>query len=130
MKNYNFAVKILSSTLFIFPTLMISMMPVNAAPDLCKNSTFTVKEKDSVALLQNMYSLESKLEIYTTSFNQLSSQENLYSNLKDTNLVNEYNKNVNERTRLSKQDENQLNSYNTIIDYVSPTTNIALVNCQ
>lgn len=130
MKNYNFAVKILSSTLFIFPTLIISMMPVNAASDSCKNSTFTVKEKDSVALLQNMYSLESKLEIYTTSFNQLSSQENLYSNLKDTNLVNEYNKNVNERNGLSKQDENQLNSYNTIIDYISPTTNIALVNCQ
>jgi hypothetical protein len=130
MKNSNFAVKILSSTLFIFPTLIISMTPVNAASDSCKNSTFTVKEKDSVALLQNMYSLESKLEIYTTSFNQLSSQENLYSNLKDTNLVNEYNKNVNERNGLSKQDENQLNSYNTIIDYISPTTNIALVNCQ
>jgi hypothetical protein len=105
-------------------------MPVNAASDSCKNSTFTVKKLESVALLQNMYSIQSKLEIYTVSFNQLSSQENLYSNFKDTNLVNEYNKNVNEKNGFSKQDESQINSYDTIINYISPATNIALMNCQ
>lgn len=129
MKNFNFAFKIFSGTLFIFPILMISMMPVNAAPDSCKNSAIKFKEIESVDL-QNMYSLQSNLEIYTTSFNQLSSQENLYSNLKGTNLVPEYNKNVDETNELSKQDENLMDSYNTIINYISPTTNIALMNCQ
>jgi hypothetical protein len=129
MKNSIFAVKISSGTLFVFSALIISMMPVNAAPDSCKNSTITVKEIESVDL-QNMYFPQSQLEIYTTSFNQLSSQENLYSNLKDINLVHEFNKNVNEINELSKQDENQIDSYNTLIKYISPATNIALMNCQ
>jgi preprotein translocase subunit SecF len=129
MKNYNFAAKVFSGTFFICPVLMISMMPVNAAPDLCKNSTITVKEIESVDL-QSIYSLQSKLEIHTISLKQLSSEENLYSNLKATNLVNEDNKNVNHKNRLSKQNENQINSYNTINNYISPPTNIALMNCQ
>ncbi|MEN9519100.1 MAG: hypothetical protein RLZZ381_1688 [Cyanobacteriota bacterium] len=129
MKNFNFAVKIFSGTLFICPILMISMMPVNAAPDSCKNSAITVKEIESVDL-QNMYSLQSNLEIHTTSFNQLSSQKNLYSNLKNTNLGSEYNKNVNEQNGLSKQDANKIDSYNTVMNYISPDTNIAFMNCQ
>jgi hypothetical protein len=105
-------------------------MPVNAAPDSCKNSTITFKEPEFIGILQNTYSTESNLEISTTSFNQLSNQKNLYSNFKDIDLVNEYNKNVNERNGLSKQDQNQINSYNTRINYISPATNIALMNCQ
>ncbi|MEN9566272.1 MAG: hypothetical protein RLZZ69_1468 [Cyanobacteriota bacterium] len=129
MKNFNFAVKIFSGTLFICPILMTSMIPVNAAPNSCKNSAITVKEIESVDL-QNMYSLQSNLELHTISFNQLSSQENLYSNLKNTNLVGEYNKNVNEQNGLSKQDANKIDSYNTIMNYISPDTNIAFMNCQ
>jgi hypothetical protein len=136
MKNSNFAVKILSSTLFIFPTLMISMMPVNAVSSSCQNSAITFKEKESVDVPQNMYSIQSKLEIYSKNLNQLNSQKNSYSNSRDTssvsqynNLVNEYNKNVNESNELSKQDENKRDSYNTIINYLSPSTNIVLMNC-
>ncbi|MBW4536196.1 MAG: hypothetical protein KME09_19855 [Pleurocapsa minor HA4230-MV1] len=129
MKNSNFAVKILSSTLFIFPTLMISMMPVNAAPDLCKDSAITVKEKDSVDIPQNIYSLQSKLEIYSENLSQLNSQNNLYFNSGDTSTVSQYNKNVNESDELSKQYENQRDSYNTMINYLSPSTNIVLMNC-
>jgi hypothetical protein len=129
MKNFNFAIKILSSTLFIFPTLMIFMMPVNAAPDSCKNSVITVEEKDSVDILQNMYSIQSNLEIYSENLSQLNSQNNLYFKFRDTSTLSQYNKNVNESNELSKQYENQRDLYDTIINYFSPSTNIVLMNC-
>lgn len=116
--------------------LMLSVMPVNADPSSCKTSAITVVERETVDVLQNMYSVQLELEIADRKLNELNRQKNVGYNSNDAtsvnhynNLIDKYNGVVRERSKLVNEYNQLKDSFNALVDKISPSRNITFITC-
>lgn len=116
--------------------LIISIMPANAEPILCKTSAITPTERKTVIALQNMHSVQLKLELANKNLKKLNRQIGLGYNSNDAasvnhynDLIDKYNGAVGDRNKLSDQYNQLKNSFNALVNKISPSRNITFITC-
>lgn len=116
--------------------LIISTLPANAEPNSCKNSAITPAEREAVSIMQNMYSVQLKLEKVGVSLDELSHQKSAGYDSSDTasvshynDLVAKYNGVVKERNQLSDRYNQLKDSFNALTPEISPSSNHIFITC-
>jgi hypothetical protein len=116
--------------------LIISIVPANAEPNSCKNSAITAAEREAVSIMQNMYSVQLKLEVSSGNLNKINHQKSVGYNSSDTasvghynDLIAKYNDAVEERNKLSDQYNQLKDSFNALTPKISPSYNYTFITC-
>ncbi len=123
-----------------FPILLLTyLLPIQSAtaePNLCNTSATTIKEKEVVNILQELYLMQSNLKNTQNILGKLNDQISQSINRRKSDNIVEYNDLVNEYNRFinysneTGQNYNKLKvHYNDLVNSISPSTNTALLNC-
>jgi|GEM_PF-3075272 len=121
-------------------TILVSSVPiqsVNANPGSCKGSAITFSEKEAVRILQDMYYLQSEMDVANENLDKLNRRRSMGYDPYDADSVAKYNKIVNkynaiivEKNALSNEYNLVKSSFNATIPQFSPSTNTTFINCM
>lgn len=117
-------------------TYILPTRSASAEPNLCNASANTIQEKEVVDILQELYLIQSNLKKTQNILERLNHQISQSINRKTSDPIFEYNDLINEYNRFIKyskktgQNYNKLKIlYNALLKSISPSSNIALLNC-
>ena len=119
--------------------ILASVMPiklVSANPSSCKASAITASERKSVMILEDMYDLQTKMNLMDEDLDKINRKKNSGYDSYDADSVNRYNKLINKYNSIVEQKNvlsdkyNQLkDSFNAIVSESPSSSNISFVNC-
>ena len=120
----------------ILLTIFIPLKPLKAEPYSCKVSAITVKEKEAVDILQQMYLLQSDMRSKQQNLDEVNhklmerlERSDVVAVGKYNDLIEKYNSLVQDKNKLSNQHNELKNLYNALLNNISPSRNFAFVNC-
>ena len=128
MKSFEF--------IFIFLLLIIPVKSIHSEPESCSSFASFSEEKDAVYTLQEMYDIQVEMEYQGEKLKELNNKnaegydpEDIDSFNAYNDRIAEYNMIVGQRNDFSSQYAELKDSFNSLVDEISPSENISFISC-